>query len=222
MHWIIVGILIGLVCILSGVLMYLLYPPIRNYIRRKIPVNPEKIQRRYQTIDGWMVTKVHTFCSCACSVLLCAVLFMTCWHWLSWFDCSDFMSLTLNRSCFAGELNGNTDGPPSLGRPLLGLRLGSSHGKSRVSHLHGALSSRWTGVVVGQCRVWARLSPLVHSGVAVEAQGMPLLPTTLSQYRWRRPESLEGEAPRIVSANESTETRNRLLPGPWPRDTQLV
>jgi hypothetical protein len=80
MHWIIVGILIGLVCILSGVLMYLLYPPIRNYIRRKIPVNPEKIQRRYQTIDGWMVTKVHTFCSCACSVLLCAVLFMTRWH----------------------------------------------------------------------------------------------------------------------------------------------
>jgi Ring finger domain len=82
LHWMIVGILIGLVCLLSGLLIYLLYAPVRNYIRRKIPVSPEKIQRRYQTIDGWMVTKVR-------AVFCCAVVFTVCWdsQWLDLHHC---------------------------------------------------------------------------------------------------------------------------------------
>ena len=61
LHWLIVAVMVGLLFALTGLSLYLLYPFVKNYIRRKIPVNPEKIKRRYQTIDCWIVTKVRWY-----------------------------------------------------------------------------------------------------------------------------------------------------------------
>jgi hypothetical protein len=61
LHWLIVAVMVGLLFALTGLSFYLLYPYVKNYILRKIPVNLEKIKRRYQTIDCWIVTKVRWY-----------------------------------------------------------------------------------------------------------------------------------------------------------------
>lgn len=59
-HTIVVGILVGLIILLCLILGFLTLPAVVNYFRRHIPVSQERIDRRYATIDGWLVTKVST------------------------------------------------------------------------------------------------------------------------------------------------------------------
>lgn len=57
-NWIIVGVLIALIGILWMVLGAMLCLPITRCIRRRMPVSKKRIQRRYETIEGWLITKV--------------------------------------------------------------------------------------------------------------------------------------------------------------------
>jgi len=54
---IIVGILIVLLVFLGVVLAWIALPPILDYIRRKMPVSQKRIDRRYVTIDSWLISK---------------------------------------------------------------------------------------------------------------------------------------------------------------------
>jgi hypothetical protein len=54
---IIVGILIGLIIFLTLLLARVALPPLMAWIRRKLPVSPKRIERRYATIDGWLISK---------------------------------------------------------------------------------------------------------------------------------------------------------------------
>ncbi|CAJ1968611.1 unnamed protein product [Cylindrotheca closterium] len=53
----IVGVLIGLITFLSFVLVWIMFPPLMDLIRRKMPVSQKRIDRRYATIDGWLISK---------------------------------------------------------------------------------------------------------------------------------------------------------------------
>jgi len=54
---VIVGVLIGLITFLSFVLVWIMFPPIMDFVRRKMPVSQKRIDRRYLTIDGWLISK---------------------------------------------------------------------------------------------------------------------------------------------------------------------
>lgn len=60
-NMIIVGILIGLIVILCCVLGIVTIPPLWYYLRRTLPVSQKRIDRRYATIDGWLVRKVRWY-----------------------------------------------------------------------------------------------------------------------------------------------------------------
>ena len=60
-NMIIVSILIGLICVLCIILGFVTIPPLIIFIQRRLPVPQKRIDRRYATIDGWLITKV---CSC--------------------------------------------------------------------------------------------------------------------------------------------------------------
>jgi hypothetical protein len=55
---IVAGIMMGLVAVFTICLCYLLLPCLAHWFRRKVPVSAAQIQRRYQTIEGWLITKV--------------------------------------------------------------------------------------------------------------------------------------------------------------------
>ena len=55
---IVVGVLIGVITFLSVVLLCLTIPPLIRWIRSKFPVSQKTIDRRYETIERWMITKV--------------------------------------------------------------------------------------------------------------------------------------------------------------------
>lgn len=54
---VIVAILITLICVLCIILVFVTVPPLLHMIRRRIPIPQAKIDRRYATIDGWLITK---------------------------------------------------------------------------------------------------------------------------------------------------------------------
>ena len=56
---VVVAILIALIVMLSMVLASVTVPPLLHMIRRKIPVPQARIDRRYATIDGWLIIKVR-------------------------------------------------------------------------------------------------------------------------------------------------------------------
>lgn len=58
-NWVVVGILIGLIVILWIVLGIMLCVPLIRCIRRRMPVSKKRINRRYETIEGWLITKVQ-------------------------------------------------------------------------------------------------------------------------------------------------------------------
>jgi hypothetical protein len=53
------GILVAIMIVLSILLCYLVVPLICDYLRAKIPVSESRKERRYQTIEGWLVSKVR-------------------------------------------------------------------------------------------------------------------------------------------------------------------
>lgn len=58
-NMIVIGILIALIIILCLILGMVTIPPILAMIQRRIPVPQKRIDRRYATIDGWLITKVR-------------------------------------------------------------------------------------------------------------------------------------------------------------------
>lgn len=55
---IVVGILVGLIVILSVLFASMLLPCVLRCFRQRIPVSDKRIERRYETIEGWMISKV--------------------------------------------------------------------------------------------------------------------------------------------------------------------
>ena len=54
----IVAALIIVIFILACLFLYLIVPPLVNRLRRLAPVNKKRVNSRYETIEGWLVTKV--------------------------------------------------------------------------------------------------------------------------------------------------------------------
>jgi len=57
-NWVIVAILIVIIVVLWLVLGMMLYVPLARYLRRRMPVSQARIHRRYETIEGWLITKL--------------------------------------------------------------------------------------------------------------------------------------------------------------------
>eukprot|EP00934_Nitzschia_sp_Nitz4_P007991 Nitzschia sp. Nitz4//scaffold108_size72880//21399//22877//NITZ4_005810-RA/size72880-processed-gene-0.49-mRNA-1//-1//CDS//3329532654//7981//frame0 len=56
-NMLIISILIGLIVVLCFILGFVTMPPLMSMIQRRLPVSQEKIDRRYGTIDSWLITK---------------------------------------------------------------------------------------------------------------------------------------------------------------------
>lgn len=56
-HVIVVSILIGLIVALCCVLIVVAVPMIRDTVRPYMPINHRRLKRRYETVDGWLITK---------------------------------------------------------------------------------------------------------------------------------------------------------------------
>jgi hypothetical protein len=54
-----VGILIGLLALASLFFLALILQPLNRCIRRRIPVSDKRIEGRYETIEGWIISKVR-------------------------------------------------------------------------------------------------------------------------------------------------------------------
>jgi hypothetical protein len=57
-HSIVVGLLIGIILFLSVALLFLIGPPMLRFVRSKIPVSQKRMNRRYETIERWLISKV--------------------------------------------------------------------------------------------------------------------------------------------------------------------
>mmetsp|Transcript_58376 Transcript_58376/g.142763 ORF Transcript_58376/g.142763 Transcript_58376/m.142763 type:complete len:826 (-) Transcript_58376:34-2511(-) len=68
-NMIIVGVLIALIIVLCCILMFIVIPPVIKFFRKKIPVSKKRIERRYRTIDGWLITKAVQPCDDVCQCL---------------------------------------------------------------------------------------------------------------------------------------------------------
>lgn len=55
----VVAVLIALICILCLILVTVTVPPIVHMIRRKLPISQARMDRRFATIDGWLIRKVR-------------------------------------------------------------------------------------------------------------------------------------------------------------------
>ena len=56
----VVATLVALILILCVILGFVALPPFVHIIRRKMPVSQARINKRYATVDGWLITKVST------------------------------------------------------------------------------------------------------------------------------------------------------------------
>ena len=56
---IVVGILIAIIIILSVLFLLLIIPPCMRFVQRQIPVSQKRINERYETIEGWLISKVR-------------------------------------------------------------------------------------------------------------------------------------------------------------------
>jgi hypothetical protein len=54
-----IGVLTGLTLMLTVIFIVMIYPIVADYIKEKMPVNPERLLKRYETIEAWLVTKVR-------------------------------------------------------------------------------------------------------------------------------------------------------------------
>jgi hypothetical protein len=62
--------LIVLIVLLLLILSYLIGPPIIWFVKRRIPVDPKKLDARYETIEGWLISKVRHSCDPLVKVVL--------------------------------------------------------------------------------------------------------------------------------------------------------
>jgi hypothetical protein len=59
--------LIVLILILTIIFLYLVLPPLYRHVRSLIPVNPKRVEARYLTIEGWLISKVRSTYACSSS-----------------------------------------------------------------------------------------------------------------------------------------------------------
>jgi hypothetical protein len=55
----VVSILIGLIVVLTIFFIVMISSPLKRCIRRHTPVSDKRIERRYETIEGWIISKVR-------------------------------------------------------------------------------------------------------------------------------------------------------------------
>lgn len=55
----VVGVLSGLIVFLSLLFLVLVIPPFCRSLQQRIPVSKKRIKRRYETIEGWLISKVR-------------------------------------------------------------------------------------------------------------------------------------------------------------------
>lgn len=55
-----------MIIVLFGIFAYLIVPPLVLFVKRRIPVDPKKVEARYATIEGWLISKVCRSCSGSC------------------------------------------------------------------------------------------------------------------------------------------------------------
>jgi hypothetical protein len=75
-NMVLTGVLMGLVTVFTIALCYLTIPSLLQWIRQKIPVSKARVQRRYETVEGWLISKVRTYkigASCCLALLICVV-----------------------------------------------------------------------------------------------------------------------------------------------------
>ena len=68
---ILTGCMMGLVAIFSLLLCYLLLPLCFQWVRRKIPATTAQVNRRYETVEGWLITKVRSLFRYVCVCNIC-------------------------------------------------------------------------------------------------------------------------------------------------------
>jgi Ring finger domain len=56
-NWVLVGSMIGMLFFLISIFLYLIIPPLLLWMKRLWPVPPHRIERRYETIEGWLISK---------------------------------------------------------------------------------------------------------------------------------------------------------------------
>jgi hypothetical protein len=56
---VVVSILIGFIVVLTLFFIVLLSTPLKRCIRQHTPVSDKRIERRYETIEGWIISKVR-------------------------------------------------------------------------------------------------------------------------------------------------------------------
>jgi hypothetical protein len=55
---VIVGALIALIIVLSAIFLFLALPPLVSCVRAFWPISQKRVNSRYETIEGWLITKV--------------------------------------------------------------------------------------------------------------------------------------------------------------------
>jgi Ring finger domain len=63
-NWVIVGCMLGLLVILLIAFIILVTPLVYNYFHFKRAISPERVKKRYETIEGWMISKRVIDCNC--------------------------------------------------------------------------------------------------------------------------------------------------------------
>lgn len=63
----VIGALIGLIVVLSCLFLYLIFPQLVARFKRVMPASKKRVNARYETIEGWLITKV-----CGEDSILCA------------------------------------------------------------------------------------------------------------------------------------------------------
>lgn len=53
----VIGVLVGLIVVLACLFLAMTLPPLLRYIRRKREIPKKTIDSRYDTIEGWLITK---------------------------------------------------------------------------------------------------------------------------------------------------------------------
>lgn len=74
-NMVVVGILIGLIITLSIILVILLVRPVMDYLRSSLPENHRRKELRYQTVEGWVISKVRWPCVRICDGMGLRVVF---------------------------------------------------------------------------------------------------------------------------------------------------
>lgn len=70
-NWILVGCMAGMLVVLSTIFLWLVIPPLVSWIKDFWPVAPHRIERRYETIEGWLISKRVKNCNGCCTDIMC-------------------------------------------------------------------------------------------------------------------------------------------------------